>query len=89
MYKLKRKFNRVVSIANIQLSDGSRKRVSLTGKPEKSKVAATNLIPETEVTIPAITQQEIKYLVENKLPYWDRFEHIPSPDKDVKNVGNT
>lgn len=74
MYQLKKKFYRPVISANM-----NGKRVSLTGKPEVATVPATKKVPAYEVTIPAITQAEIKALIDTKHPLGVKFEWVDAP----------
>ena len=74
MYQLKRKFYRPVISANM-----NGKRVSLTGKPEIATVPATKRVPAYEVTIPGITQAEIKTLIDTKHPMGAYFEWVDAP----------
>lgn len=74
MYQLKKKFYRPVLSANM-----NGKRVSLTGKPEVAIIPATKKVPAYEVTIPGITQAEIKTLIDTKHPMGAYFEWVDSP----------
>lgn len=84
MYQLKRKFYRPVISANM-----NGKRVSLTGKPEVATVPATKKVPSYEVTIPGITQAEIKTLIDTKHPLGSRFEWVDAPAKAASETSKT
>ena len=71
-FKLKNIYSRSLAIARI-VTDKGYKRVNLVGKSVESVVPATKLSPEAKVTIPGITDAEVKYLIDNKLPYGDRY----------------
>lgn len=74
MYQLKKKYFRPVLSANM-----NGKRVSLTGKSEVATVPATKKITSYEVTIPGITQAEIKNLIDTKHPLGSKFEWVEVP----------
>ncbi len=74
MYELKPQWRRHVLLAVITTDEGIAKRVSFTGKSVESVVAATAKAPEYTVTIPAITQAEIEWLIKNGHPYGAKFQ---------------
>jgi hypothetical protein len=83
-FKLKNVFNRNLAIARIVTKDGY-KRVNLTGKSVESTVPATKLAPSSVVTIAGISDAEVQYLIDNKLPYGDRYvEVVQLPDTAKK-----
>lgn len=65
---------KAVLLIQIPTKDGFLKRVSATGKPEKGVLPATKDLPSQDVVYPAITQEEIKYLIDKEHPHARLFK---------------
>ena len=76
MYVLKTQYNRLVSLASIDTSKG-KVRVNLGGTDVPSIIPATKYVPAKKTTVYGITQEQIKYLVVNKLAHGEKFQEVP------------
>lgn len=89
MFKLKPQYDRLVCIASIDTAKG-KVRVNLGGTSVPSTLPATKYVPEKQITIPGVTQDQIKYLVNNKLAHGDKFQEVADVVKvDIANTGST
>jgi len=74
---------KAVLLIQIPTKDGFLKRVSATGKAENGVLPATKDLPSQEVVYPAITQDEIKYLLEIGHPHAKLFKPVTAMPKAV------